>query len=92
MPQAAVLWASRFSSGTQEPQEVPHFLFSCRALRSHPDLYSARISFSLTSKQLQTMRPRDLPATGGRDSDYSPAQRLAVSALRAASTLSSLKP
>src|SRR6266581_3221793 len=49
---------SRRSSGTQDPQLVPHLSVRCSAGRSTPRATAARMSVSETSKQLHTILPR----------------------------------
>src|SRR6266568_7504625 len=54
----------RRSSGTHDPQLVPHLSERCSADRSAPRATSARMSVSETSKQLHTILPRGALATG----------------------------
>ena len=52
-------------SGTQEPQDVPHFSRCCIASNPSPPTMAARISDSATFRQLHTIRPRPRAASGG---------------------------
>src|SRR5512133_3127527 len=66
----AVLSTIFFSSGTHEPQLVPHLSLSCSEHSASSgdsaacDARVSAISVSATLKQLQTMRPRALKPCG----------------------------
>ena len=60
MPCAAQAAIFLRSSGTQDPQLVPHLSCLCSSSRVRRVARSASISDSATSKQLQSVRPRDI--------------------------------
>src|ERR1035437_8174257 len=55
----------RLSSGTHEPHSVPHFRRVCSCARSAPSRNAVAISFSETSTQTHTTRPRLRLPCGG---------------------------